>query len=485
MRYTGASAAILMALFSVAACSLLLWRLEVIPPEALWFIGVAGALLAAAFAAVQGLKRAVRVKPKKRGMARAASVTVDSPERRAKVIEAFNRSAEADVPQLVDYLVQQGMALRASDIHVVPYRDFAAVRFRVDGILTDVGQLAGHLKDSVTNRLKVLSNLVTYVHDKPQDGRFDISVGDRRMDLRIAFMPTLHGERVVMRLLDRAEVEFGMENLGLTPPQLEIMTDIIMRPQGMIILTGPTGSGKTTTIYCALRAVLRQNQNSCSIYTLEDPIEYDLLNINQTQIEEAQGFTFEKGLRTMLRQDPDVIMVGEIRDLPTAKIAIQAGMTGHLIITTVHAKGATAVFMRLIEMGVDPPSVASAVTGVVAQRLVRVLCPSCKRPEPPTPGQEAKLGLKLSEGAIFYGPQGCDKCGMKGYVGRRGVFEILEVNEKIRSLIVDRATPEKIQRQFVEQGTKTLVDHGLAYALKGETSLDEVIRILPLHGDYV
>lgn len=481
MRTSSAPVALLTTVFAAAGCAVLLWKLDLVSTDVFWIVGIGAVVFLLLAFLISHLRLAVRVKPRKREVKKAATVRLDSPERRSSIIEAFNRSADADVPDLVDYLVHQAMVLRASDIHLVPYRDFLTARYRIDGILADVAQLAGHLKDPVINRLKVLSNLVTYIHDKPQDGRFDVSLGERRMDLRIAFMPTLHGERVVMRLLDRAEVEFGLENLGMTPSQLSVMANIISRPQGMIILTGPTGSGKTTTIYCALRAILTQNQNSSSIYTLEDPIEYDLLNINQTQIEEAQGFTFERGLRTMLRQDPDVIMVGEIRDLATAKIAVQAGMTGHLIITTVHAKSAAAVFMRLVEMGVDPPSVASAVTAVVAQRLVRTLCPACKRVEPSTPGQEAKLGVKLRDGTQFFGPVGCEKCGMKGYIGRRGVFEILEIDERVRNLIVERATSERIHREFLEAGGKTLVDNGLEFARRGETSLDEVIRTFPLH----
>ncbi len=246
----------------------------------------------------------------------------------------------------------------------------------------------------------------------------------------------------------------------------------------MVILNGPAGSGKTTTIYAALRAILEHSQHSTSIYTLEDPIEYDLMNINQTQIEEAQGFTFAHGLRTMLRQDPDVIMVGEIRDLDTARIAVQAGMTGHLIISTVHAKQAAGVFVRLAEIGVDPHSVASAVTAVVAQRLVRELCAKCKRPSPATPGQEAKLGRALL-GDTFYVPVGCTECNQKGYAGRKGVFEILVVDEAARALVAERASPDRIHHNAVSGGMTTLIDNGLRLARAGDTSLDEVLRILP------
>ena len=394
------------------------------------------------------------------------------------VIEAFNADAKPDVPGLVDYVLQQAALQRASDVHLVPYRDFVMVRYRVDGILADVAQLRPQLRDLVTNRLKVLAQAVTFVHDRPQDGRIDLKVGDQEVDLRVAFMPTLHGERIVMRVLDRGELGPGLASLGFTDEQLVVFTDILFRPQGMVILNGPTGSGKTTTIYAALRAILEHSKFSTSIYTLEDPIEYDLMNINQTQIEEAQGFTFAQGLRTMLRQDPDVIMVGEIRDLDTSRIAIQAGMTGHLIITTVHAKQSAGVFVRLQEIGVDPHSVASAVTAVVAQRLVRELCPSCKRETPATPGQEAKIGASLA-GQKFYAPVGCPACSQKGYSGRKGVFEILPVDEAVRDLIGSRASPDRINQAALKNGMTTLLENGLRLARAGETSLDEVLRVLP------
>jgi type II secretory ATPase GspE/PulE/Tfp pilus assembly ATPase PilB-like protein len=299
------------------------------------------------------------------------------------------------------------------------------------------------------------------------------------VDLRVAFMPTMHGERVVMRILDRGEIGLGLDSLGFTDEQLALFKDIVRRPQGMVILNGPTGSGKTTTIYSALRDILEHGSGGSSIYTLEDPIEFDLSNINQTQIEEAQGFTFASGLRTMLRQDPDVIMVGEIRDLDTARIAVQAGMTGHLIITTVHAKQASGVFVRLVEIGMDSHSLGSAVTAVVAQRLVRVLCAQCKRPAPATPGQEARIGMPLA-GATFYAAVGCAACNQKGYTGRKAVYEIMVVDEQMRDLITQRASPDRIHQAAVERGMTTLVENGMLLARAGETSLEEVVRILPL-----
>jgi type II secretory ATPase GspE/PulE/Tfp pilus assembly ATPase PilB-like protein len=406
------------------------------------------------------------------------SYSVEPLSRVKATIEAYSLEAKPDVSELVDYVLQQAVLQQASDVHLVPYRDFTLVRYRIDGIITDIARLGPDVRDQVTSRLKVLAEAVIYVHDRPQDGRLDLVVGERDVDLRVAFMPTLHGERVVMRILDRGELGFGLQALGFTPEQLALFSDIILRPQGMVIMNGPAGSGKTTTIYAALRAVLEHSKHSTSIYTLEDPIEYDLMNINQTQIEEGQGFTFAQGLRTMLRQDPDVIMVGEIRDLDTARIAVQAGMTGHLIITTVHAKQAAGVFVRVAEIGVDSHSLASAVTAVVAQRLVRILCRECKRQAPATPGEAAKLGRAV-DGQLFSVPVGCPACNQKGYAGRVGIYEILQVDEGMRELIAERASPDRVYRHAIERGMTTLIENGVSLAGRGETSLQEVLRVLP------
>jgi type II secretory ATPase GspE/PulE/Tfp pilus assembly ATPase PilB-like protein len=414
----------------------------------------------------------------KRGTMGAAVYTAHNPARIRATLEAYEADARPDVPGLVDYVLQQAALHQASDVHLVPYRDFMQVRFRIDGILTDVAQLSPRLKELTTNRLKVMSRVVTYVHDRPQDGRIDLDVGPRKVDLRAAFMPTLHGNRVVLRVLDAGDTTASLSKLGLTTAQLAQVQDLVFRPQGMVVLNGPAGSGKTTTIYATLRAILDHSEKGASIYTLEDPIELDLLNINQTQIEEGQGFTFAHGLRNMLRQDPDVIMVGEIRDLDTARIAVQAGMTGHLLITTVHAKQAAGVFVRLTEIGVDPHSTASAMSGVIAQRLLRLLCLQCRQPAPATPGQEAKLGRSLGQGA-FHVAVGCPSCQNKGYAGRRGVFEILLVDEAIRELIASRTSSDRIYRAAVENGMTTLVEGGIRLARDGETSLEEVLRVLP------
>ena len=465
-----------MVLASAVAATLALVGVAVFLPAYIMpsVLAVAGLAVAPVF-----LKYARQRAAERKGTGRGRSAYgAHTANRMRSVIEAYNDDEKPDITILVDYILQQAALQLASDIHIVPFRDSVLVRFRIDGILTDIAKLAPHLREQVTNRLKVLSRVVIFVHDRPQDGRLDLKVGDRDVDLRVAFMPTMHGERVVMRILDRGEMGYGLDTLGFTKEQLALFKETIHRPQGMVILNGPTGSGKTTTIYSALRDILEHSAHGSSIYTLEDPIEFDLANINQTQIEEAQGFNFAQGLRTMLRQDPDVIMVGEIRDLETARIAVQAGMTGHLIITTVHAKQAAGVFVRLQEIGVDAHSIASAVTAVVGQRLVRLLCPKCKRPTPATPGQEAKVGVALGS-HTYFAPSGCADCNQKGYMGRKGVYEILVVDELVRQLISDRVSPDRINQQAVQRGMTTLIENGLRLAQSGQTSLDEVLRILP------
>jgi general secretion pathway protein E len=384
-------------------------------------------------------------------------------------------TAQPDIRLIVDYLVQQAVHNRASDVHLVPYEHVTVVRYRIDGILQDAGELSGGVRDAVGNRLKVLARLVTFVHDRPQDGRLVSDVDGRPVDIRVAFMPTLHGERVVLRLLSRGAPSRGLAGLGFTPGQQRTFEGLIRRPEGMVIVTGPTGAGKTTTIYAALDAILRDSGGARSVYTLEDPIEYDLAKINQTQIEASFGFP--QGLRSMLRQDPDVIMVGEIRDLETARIALQAGMTGHLIITTVHAKSSAAAFARLVEMGADPHSVASAVTAVVGQRLVRLLCRHCRIPDPRAAEHAEGLG-PLPEGT-FLAAAGCARCHGKGYQGRTGVFEVLEVDEDLGRRIVQRVPADVILRQAAGRGMQTLTASALALAARGETSLEEVRRMMP------
>jgi len=390
---------------------------------------------------------------------------------------AIDRLAEpADARGAVDLLLRHAVGHDASDVHLVPYTSFCDVRFRIDGAMTPVAKLSPALVAAVTNRLKVLSGLQPYIRHRPQDGRFSLPTAGHAMDVRAAFMPTLHGERIVMRVLDRADAGRGLSTIGLTRSQQACLSEALRQPQGLLIVTGPAGCGKTTTIYCALRAIVELSHGERSVCTLENPVEYDLATINQTSIGESADLTFAGGLRTMLRQDPDVIMVGEIRDEETARTAVQAGLTGHLIITTVHAKRAAAAFLRLAELGIDARSVAASVSFVVAQRLLRQLCSHCRVEAVPTPGERQAFGAAL-DGHVFFRPAGCRRCGMKGYVGRHGVFEVLPVDEGARALIAAGAPPEAIQHHAAEKGFSSLRDNALEQAVLGETSLAEVLRV--------
>ncbi|MBN2717869.1 MAG: type II/IV secretion system protein [Deltaproteobacteria bacterium] len=406
-------------------------------------------------------------------------------------VKQWCRTAEPDVPLLVDYLVFQAIRHGASDIHFDPGASGLEVKYRLEGMVHPVTLLARHLGTRIVNRLKVLSNLVIYKDQTPQDGRFDRTddedfqtaqlkrSGLSKTDFRIAFMPTLHGERIVIRILGSRGEESNLRTLGMSDRDLSTIQRLVAQPQGMIILTGPTGSGKTTTIFAALQEILTQSEKQRSIATLEDPIEFDVANINQSQVDEKRDFTFEKGLRAILRQDPDVIMVGEIRDLETARIAIQAGMTGHLLITTVHAGTSAAVFSRLAEMGIPAFSLNSAITAVIAQRLVRNICPHCKTSRNCTEADLALMGLALAPTDFqLYEGTGCARCDNTGYSGRTAIFEILEITEPIRRLISDGAGSEEIYMAAKKMGLNTLWDSGLAAVRAGITTVKEIDRTI-------
>jgi general secretion pathway protein E len=403
-------------------------------------------------------------------------------------VKSMAAEPKPDIPLIVDYTIFQAIGAGASDIHFDPGRDGIALRYRVQGMMVDVATIPEALAGSISNRLKVLSNLVVFRGALPQDGRIGSRAEEQitlersgldRADFRIAFMPTLHGERIVIRILGRGGESLDLSELGMSEHDQRTIYRLLEQPQGMIVLTGPTGSGKTTTIYASLRVIKAQAEAVRSIATLEDPIEYDLEGINQSQVAEERDFTFDKGLRAVLRQDPDVIMVGEIRDPETARIAIQAGMTGHLIITTVHAGSTAAAFSRLLEIGVAPYSLNSAVTAVLAQRLVRRICPGCRRERGLTEHDYADLGFVTPPPGfkVFHGI-GCEKCQGKGYLGRIAIFEILEVSEAIRSLVTEGAPADAIQRAARDAGMRTIHESGLAAVKAGITSPEEIARVV-------
>ncbi|MDJ0763533.1 MAG: GspE/PulE family protein [Myxococcota bacterium] len=405
----------------------------------------------------------------------------------ARRLENYCQQSRPDIPLIVDYIIFQARANAASDIHFDPTKEGFVVRFRLDGMMGDVASIPARLTQAIANRFKVLSNLVVYEGFLPQDGRLGSDKSPHRAadpskggDFRIAFMPTLHGERIVIRILGGAGEAYNFSELGMEDHHQKLVDRFISEPQGMVILTGPTGSGKTTTIYAALRAIQEQTGAVRSISTLEDPIEYEIPGINQSQVNEKKSFTFEKGLRALLRQDPDVIMVGEIRDSETAGIAIQAGMTGHLIITTVHANSTAATFSRLLEMGVAPYALNTAVTAVIAQRLVRRICLGCRAERSLMPNEAAALGIDLDGGGamIVFEGRGCAGCDGSGYKGRHALFEILAVTETIRTLVGKGASADEIYARARKEGMTNLLDSSIVALKKGITTPDEVLRVI-------
>lgn len=383
-----------------------------------------------------------------------------------------------DVIRFVDLLLEGAIRVGASDIHLHPLDAATSVSFRVQGILEDVLPFPAAHHRQLVSRLKVMGELNTFRSDRPQDGHFQTSAGGATADVRISVLPTNHGEKVVLRI---ANVGMQVPDLGAIgfPPELGARYQrILAKPQGVVFLTGPTGSGKTTTIYASLGHVKRSRGETTQIATIEDPVEFDVPFLTQTQVKAEVGLTFAQGLRSILRQDPNVIMVGEIRDPETAHIAIQAGLTGHQIVTTVHADSAAGAFNRIIEMGVEPFLVASASLASVSQRLVRALCPHCRVAAPPTIDEVTRLAQMGIADRKFFTSPGCEKCGGAGYLGRRAIFELLEMTPQIRDLINGKVPTARIHDAAVAEGMVPLVDAALALARSGVTSVREVFRVV-------
>lgn len=382
---------------------------------------------------------------------------------------------DAPVVKLVNQMIAQAVAGRASDIHVEPNDRELRVRYRVDGILTDASQFPKRMAAAVISRLKIMADLDIAERRVPQDGRVQMKIDNKDIDFRVSTLPTIFGEKVVLRVLDKSRGLLNMEELGFLHDVLAKFRTVITHPYGIILVTGPTGSGKTTTLYSVLNDLNSPEKN---IITLEDPVEYTLNGINQVQLNVKAGLTFASGLRSVLRQDPDIIMVGEIRDAETAKIAIQSAMTGHLVLSTLHTNSAASTLTRLVEMGIEPFLVASSVVGIIAQRLVRRLCPDCKDPYEPPAALAEKLGLAKEPGEklVFYQPQGCPACNNTGFRGRLAVQEVMFIGSAIRDLVTTKATAEQIESAAVEQGMISLREDGLRKVVLGLTSLEEVMR---------
>jgi type IV pilus assembly protein PilB len=379
---------------------------------------------------------------------------------------------EAPVIKLVNLIFMRAIKEKASDIHIEPEEDKVRVRFRTDGILHEVMTTPKNLQSVILSRIKIISEMDIAETRKPQDGRIRLRMENRALDLRVSSFPTIHGENLVLRILDKSSVIFGLAELGFAEKDLKDFEKLIHLPYGIILVTGPTGSGKTTTLYSALTTI---NSIEKNIITVEDPVEYEIPLIRQTQVNPKAGLTFAAGLRSILRQDPDIVMVGEIRDKETADIAIQASLTGHLVFSTLHTNDAPSALTRLVDMEVEPFLISSSVVGILAQRLVRVICKGCKEKHAATGALLKELGLR--EGADFYRGKGCDDCKSSGYSGRIGIFEFLRMSDDIKKLIMSKASADEIRKKAVQEGMRTLRDDGLDKARRGVTTIEEVLRV--------
>ena len=390
--------------------------------------------------------------------------------------ELEKTAEEAPVVKLVNLILADAIAKGASDIHVEPYEKFMRVRERIDGVLYEVMRPPIQMKNAIISRIKIMSQLDIAERRLPQGGRFLIRMQNREMDFRISLIPTLFGEKVVMRLLDKAKLQLDLTKLGFEPDTLEIFRESIYRPYGMILVTGPTGSGKTTTLYSVLSELNKVSENIC---TCEDPIEYNLPGVNQVQMHEAIGLNFAASLREFLRQDPDIILVGEIRDLETAEIGVKAALTGHLVLSTLHTNDAPSTIGRLLDMGVEPFLVSSSLIVTVAQRLIRCICPDCKEPVDIPPDALLDLGVPEAEISDFtcYKGKGCGKCSNIGYRGRLSLYEVMPTTEELQELILRRAAANEIKRAAIQAGMKTLRMSGIAKIKQGTTTIEEVLRV--------
>ena len=382
---------------------------------------------------------------------------------------------EAPIVKFVNLVLQQAVQDRASDIHFEPFEDEFKIRYRVDGALYEMAPPPKDLALPVISRIKVMSNLDISEKRLPQDGRISVLIGGKQIDLRVSTLPTQFGESVVLRVLDRSAVNLDLLTLGFPKPILDYVTEAVEQPNGIFVVTGPTGCGKTTTLYSCLRRV---NTIDIKVLTVKDPVEFDIEGIMQVGVNEAAGMTFGKALRAFLRQDPDVIMLGEMRDLETSQIAIQASLTGHLVLSTLHTNDAPGAVTRLVDMGVEPFLISSTLLGVLAQRLVRTVCRKCRTPFEPTESQLSQLNLSphdIGDKAFYYG-RGCSNCNDTGYKGRKGIFELLVVTEPIRNLINERAPTVVIRQKSVELGMVTLREDGLRGIFDGDTTIEEVVK---------
>ncbi len=387
-------------------------------------------------------------------------------------------ASEAPVIRLVNQMIARAVEQRASDIHIEPFEASLRVRYRIDGVLREVEAPPNRLRAAIVSRVKIMAKLNIAERRLPQDGRIKLAIRGTPIDLRVATIPTMHGEGVVLRVLDRTGVQLDFEALGMSGAALDTYLSILERPHGIVLVTGPTGSGKTTTLYTSL---VRLNSPDKKILTVEDPIEYQLDGINQIQVKPGIGLSFANVLRSILRQDPDTVMIGEIRDVETAEIAIQAALTGHLVLSTLHTNDAAGTITRLLDMGVEDYLLTSTLNGITAQRLVRRLCPRCRTKAPAMAELVAQLGLERyaagGQEIQLYHPKGCEHCNDTGYFGRKSLTEVLVLTDEIRRLILKRAEAQELHRAAVTEGMRTMYDDGMSKALDGVTTVEEVLRV--------
>ncbi len=391
-----------------------------------------------------------------------------------KLLSSKEAGEEAPIVKLTNLIIVQAVRDRASDIHIEPEEKMVRVRYRIDGVLHRVVSLPKFLQMPITSRIKIMSDLDIAERRLPQDGRIRMEVGNKSIDLRVSLQPTLFGENLVMRILDKSSIMIGIESLGFSKEDFNTFADIVRAPHGMVLVTGPTGSGKTTTLYSAINRI---NTEDRSIMTMEDPTEYQIPLVRQTQVNPQIGLTYAAGLRAILRQDPDIIMVGEIRDLETAEIAVHAALTGHLVFSTLHTNDAASAFTRLVDMGVESFLASSSIMGVIAQRLIRVICEKCKKEYKPTKAELDELGIVSKEDIVFYRGAGCPLCKGTGYKGRIGIFSILRATARIQELVVAHAPATDIDKMARSEGMHSLRDDCLGKVRKGITTVEEMFRV--------
>jgi len=384
---------------------------------------------------------------------------------------------EAPIIRVVNVIIQQAIKDRASDIHVEPDRRGVRIRYRIDGVLHEVMQVPKYVHAPLISRIKIMGDMNIAERRLPQDGRIHIRHEGKDYDLRVSSLPTVFGEKCVMRILDQTSILIGLNKLGMLPETQAELESIIVQPNGMILSTGPTGSGKTTTQYSMLNKINSVEKN---ITTIEDPVEYQLRGLNQVHVNRKAGLTFANAMRFFVRQDPDIIMVGEVRDLETAETAIQASLTGHLVLSTLHTNDAPSAVTRLVDMGVEPFLIAASVIGVLAQRLSRRICGNCREPYKPPAEALRRIGFKMDdiESVVFYRGRGCEHCRHSGYYGRLGIFELLLMTEEIQDLIVKRAPLSEVRNAALANGMRTLKMDGFQKVLEGITTVEEVMRVV-------